>query len=64
MAAARFVGIGVGQYDNGQLPLEHAVPDVEAVAELLEDSFECTVLRDPAEQAAKDCLRGLRGFAA
>ena len=61
MAVARFVGIGVGQYDNGQLPLERAVPDVEAVAGLLKDSFECTVLRDPVEQAATDCLKGLRG---
>ena len=39
MAVARFVGIGVGEYDTGQLPLEHAVPDVEAVADLLEGLF-------------------------
>jgi hypothetical protein len=44
MALARFVGIGVGEYDKGQLRLEHAVPDVEAVADLLEESFECTVV--------------------
>jgi tetratricopeptide (TPR) repeat protein len=61
MALARFVGIGVGRYDTGQLPLERAVPDVEAVADLLKDSFECMVLYDPVEQAARDCLRGLRG---
>ena len=29
---------------------------------LLEGSFDdCTVLRDPVEQEARDCLRGLRG---
>src|ERR1700730_6016193 len=61
MAVARFVGIGVGQYDTGQPPLDRAVPDVEAVADLLKDSFECTVLCDPVEQAAKDCLKGWRG---
>ncbi len=60
MAVARFVGIGVGEYDNGHLRLERAVPDVEAVAGLLEDSFECTVLNNPVEQAARDCLKGLR----
>ena len=61
MTVARFVGIGVGEYDQGHLRLDHAVPDVEAVAGLLENSFECTVLRDPVEQAARDCLKGLRG---
>ena len=61
MAVARFVGVGVGEYDNGHPRLEHAVPDVEAVAGLLEASFECTVLRDPGEHAARDYLKGLRG---
>ena len=61
MVGARFVGIGVGQYDNGRLSLDHPVPDVKAVAGLLKDSFDCTVLCDPVEQAAKDCLKGLRG---
>jgi len=32
MAVARFVGVGVGQYNNGHPRLEHAVPDVEAPA--------------------------------
>jgi len=41
MATARFVGVGVGEYDKGHLRLNSAVPDVEAVADLLEDSFEC-----------------------
>ena len=45
----------------GHLRLDRVVPDVQAVADLLEDSFECTVLRDPVEQAARDCLKGLRG---
>ena len=62
MAGARFVGIGIGEYDTGHPRLEHAVPDVETVAGLLEASFDCTVLRDPSEQAARDCLRGLRGL--
>jgi Caspase domain len=61
MAVARFVGVGVGEYDKGHLRLEHAVSDVEKVAALLESSFgECAVLRDPVEQEARDCLRGLR----
>jgi hypothetical protein len=47
MAMARFVGVGVGEYDKGHFQLNSAVPDVEAVVGLLEDSFECTVLRDP-----------------
>ena len=61
MALARFVGIGVGEYDNGQLRLEHAVSDIDAVVGLLEGSFDCVILRDPVEQEARDCLRGLRG---
>jgi tetratricopeptide (TPR) repeat protein len=61
MAVARFVGVGVGEYDNGHPRLEHAIPDVEAVADLLEASFECTVLRDPGEGAARDYLKALRG---
>src|SRR5271165_5002879 len=61
MTVARFVGIGVGEYDKGHLRLDRAVPDVEAVAGLLEGSFDCTVLRDPVEQAARGCLRKLRG---
>jgi hypothetical protein len=47
VALARFVGIAVGEYDKGQLRLERAVPDVEAVAGLLgNSSFECEILRD------------------
>jgi hypothetical protein len=61
MALARFVGIGVGEYDKGQLPLERAVPDVEAVAGLLDGSFTCAILRNPDEKAARDCLKALRG---
>ena len=61
MAVARFIGIGVGEYDEGHLRLQRAVPDVEAVADLLQGSFECTLLRDPTEQAARKCLRELRG---
>ena len=61
MVVARFVGVGVGEYDNGHPRLEHAVPDVEAVAGLLEASFQCTVLCDPGEHAARDYLKGLRG---
>jgi hypothetical protein len=37
------------------------VPDVEAVAGLLEASFDCRVLRDPGEHTAKEYLKGLRG---
>ena len=37
MAVSRFVGVGVGVYDKGHPRLEHAVPDVEAVAGLLEE---------------------------
>ena len=61
MAVGRFVGIGVGEYDEGHLRLGRAGPDVEEVADLLKGSFECTVLRDPDEQAARECLKGLRG---
>ncbi len=61
MTVARFVGIGVGEYDKGHLRLDRAVSDVEEVAGLLEGSFDCTVLRDPVEQAARDCLKKLRG---
>lgn len=35
MSVARFVGIGVGEHDKGHLRLDRAVPDVEAVADLL-----------------------------
>jgi len=61
MAVARFVGVGVGDYDQAHLRLDRAVPDVEQVARLLETSFQCTVLRDPDEQGARNCLKGLRG---
>ena len=61
MAVARFVGVGVGHYDKGHLRLDRAVPDVEQVASLLEASFQCTVLPDPDEQGARDCLKDLRG---
>jgi hypothetical protein len=60
MAVARFVGVGVGEYDQDHLRLDRAVPDVEQVASLLEASFQCAVLRDPYEQSARDYLRGLR----
>ena len=60
MAVSRFVGVGVGEYDKGHPRLDHAVPDVEAVAGLLEGSFDCTVLRNPVEHEARDCLKGLR----
>ena len=61
MPGARFVGVGVGEYDHGHEALGHAVPDVEALARLLGRSFECTLLRDPDEQSAKELLTGLRG---
>jgi len=61
MAVSRFVGVGVGVYDNGHPRLEHAVPDVEAVATLLEASFDCTVLRNPGEATIKAYLKDLRG---
>ena len=62
MAGRRFVGIGVSEYDHGHSRLEHAGPDVQAVADLLTRStFDCTVLRDPDEQAARAGLKKLRG---
>jgi hypothetical protein len=61
MTLARFVGVGVGEYDRGHLRLDRAVPDVERVAALLMSSFDdCTVLSNPVEQEARDCLRGLQ----
>ena len=61
MAVSRFVGVGVGEYDKGHPRLDRAVPDVEAVAGLLEAWFDCTVLRDPGEDEARSYLRDLRG---
>jgi hypothetical protein len=58
---ARFIGVGVGEYNHDHPRLPRAVPDVETVADLLEGSFDCAVIRDPTEQAAREGLRGLRG---
>src|SRR6266496_4416857 len=60
MAVSRFVGVGVGVYDKGHPRLDRAVPDVEAVAGLLEACFDCAVLRDPGEDEARSFLRDLR----
>ena len=61
MGAARFVGVGVGEYDDGHARLERAVPDVEALAALLGAGFISTLLVNPAEQEVRDSLRALRG---
>jgi tetratricopeptide (TPR) repeat protein len=61
MSAARFIGVGVSEYDKGHPRLDHAVPDVNAVAGLLAETFGCTVLSDPEEETARDCMRKLRG---
>jgi hypothetical protein len=42
MSGARFVGVGVGEYDKGYGKLPCAVPDVQAFADLLPDSFDRT----------------------
>lgn len=59
MSGARFVGVGVGEYDKGLGKLPRAVPDVQEFAGLLPDAFDRTVLCDPDEQAVRTCLRGL-----
>jgi tetratricopeptide (TPR) repeat protein len=61
LGVARFVGIGIGEYDDGHAPLERAVPDVDAFAGLLGDGFTITLMANPAEQQVRDSLRALRG---
>ncbi len=61
MNKARFVGIGVSEYDMGHTPLGPAVPNVEGFANLLKEPFESTVLASPDERVARDYLRQLRG---
>ena len=61
LTIARCVGIGVSEYDKGHDQLDHAVPDIEAFAGLIAEAFECTVLANPSEQEARECLKGLRG---
>jgi hypothetical protein len=58
LAIARYVGIGVSEYDKGHKPLGHAVPDVEAFKGLVAGAFDCTVLVNPSEQEARECLKG------
>ena len=61
MAVARFVGVGVSDYDQGHLRLDHAVADVEEVASLLEGSpFSARCSAIPMSRARGTCLRGLR----
>ncbi|WP_203791206.1 ATP-binding protein, partial [Paractinoplanes rishiriensis] len=58
----RFVGVGVGAYDQARhVALPHAVPDVTAFAQLLGAGFVRTVLADPDEGAVRAGLRGLAG---
>ncbi len=60
MPGARFVGIGVSEYDDpGFRALGNAVADVEAVAGLLGASFECTLLPNPNKRSATDLLASL-----
>ncbi len=60
MTAARFVGVGVGEYDDDYGQLDHAVPDVVAFAEVLDETFVRTLLLNPTEQAVRNGLKGLR----
>ena len=61
MAAGRLIGVGVSEYGGGHARLDRALPDVEAVAALLGQAFDCTVLRDPGEDQVRACLKEVRG---
>lgn len=56
----RFVGVGIDVYD-GHEPLEHAVADVQAVAELLGAEFAGEPLLDPDQAQVMNYLETLPG---
>jgi hypothetical protein len=58
---ARFIGIGVGEYDRGHARLDHAVDDVRQVASRLAESFDTLVVTSPDEAKARAALREVRG---
>ncbi|WBB91405.1 tetratricopeptide repeat protein [Verrucosispora sp. WMMC514] len=58
----RFVGIGIGSYDQGRhRDLPRAVGDVDELRHLLVDSFTCEVVSDPDEGTARRLLQALEG---
>ena len=61
MSVARFRGVGVSQYAKGYPGLSHVLPDVEAIAGLLAGAFQCAVLPNPEEEAARSCMKKVRG---
>ena len=61
MSMARFIGVGVSEYDKGHPKLDHALSDVEAIAGLLAEAFDSTVAANPDEQAARACMKKVRG---
>ncbi|MFB6392095.1 tetratricopeptide repeat protein [Polymorphospora lycopeni] len=55
-----FLGIGVGSYDGDRHPLlRRAVPDVEALGELLGTAFTPLLVPDPDEDQVRQRLRAL-----
>ncbi|MCT9080280.1 tetratricopeptide repeat protein, partial [Streptomyces fulvoviolaceus] len=61
MFKGRLAGIGVGKYAAGvHKPLKYAVDDVEALSELLGESFARELLKNPTERKARAFLESLR----
>lgn len=50
---AHFIGVGVSRYATGSVPLEHAVCDVQRVADALAPHFHPTVIADPDETTVR-----------
>ena len=58
----RFLGVGVSDSGDVQpVHLDHAVPDVAALIDLLGDAFEPEILRNPAESTIRKRLKKLPG---
>ncbi len=61
MVSARFIGVGVSEYDKGHEQLPCALSDVESFAALLGPGFDVSVLANPDEDAVRTQLRAVRG---
>ncbi|CAL9442791.1 hypothetical protein SUDANB105_02267 [Streptomyces sp. enrichment culture] len=61
MSDGRLAGIGIAEYTTkAHRPLAHAVSDVEALSELLNETFEGQILKNPTETHLRTFLKSLK----
>ncbi|MEV5310351.1 tetratricopeptide repeat protein [Streptomyces sp. NPDC052610] len=61
MSDGRLAGIGIDEYTTkAHRPLAHAVSDVEALSELLNETFEGQILKNPTETDLRTFLKSLK----